>query len=63
MLVCKMIIFYLLIKECPEHGQWNVEHQHPEHHFDLLNKTFLVAHDIKYSQHYIFRVHNKIQDL
>lgn len=35
---------YLLIKQSPEHRQWDVQHQNPQHHLDLLDETFLSTH-------------------
>lgn len=32
---------YLLVKESPEHGQRDVEEQHPHHHLHLGNQEFL----------------------
>lgn len=33
---------YLLVEQGPEHGQRDVEEEHPEDHLDLRNQEFLV---------------------
>lgn len=34
---------YLLVEQGPEHWQRDVEEQHPQHHLDLLDQTFLLV--------------------
>lgn len=36
-------IWYLLVEEGPEHGQWDVEDQNPHHHLHLLDQLFLLG--------------------
>lgn len=39
------VVTHLLIEQSPEHRQWDVEHQNPQHHFNLLDQTFLLTHN------------------
>lgn len=43
--VFKSFVFtHLLIKQSPEHWQWDVEHQNPQHHLNLLDQMLLLTH-------------------
>lgn len=37
----KQFLLYLLVKNCPEHGERDVKEKHPKHHLCLSNQSFL----------------------